>query len=167
MEPYLTLVALAFLIVSVFVGGVSFLRRQNLVPVIGWDADTDDWVLKKCRKTKNGILWRDRASGNILITPSAKDTVRINGSPGYVVDTRDGQGRPVRFNNDLDALGLDGRRLWHTVFSAGLKDVAESSKTDLNKTLMIVMVGGGVLLLAVLGAVVYAIQLLQGRGVPA
>lgn len=168
MNPYLTLGLLVAIIVVPFVLGIWLLSWNRRVPVTGIDFGTGYIRRKKCKVNRHGgITYKHRDGRKIhLVLGEIEGSAVLSGDRGreFIADVSDGQGRLIalkKMPKDYRVLGLDGTRLWYALFAGGLKDIAESSKTDLNKTLMILMVGASVFLFAILGALAYIINMMQ------
>ncbi len=148
--------------VGLFVAGAAILRRDSRIPVVGIDPSRGVLEYRKLKQNRHGgVTWRGRDGRNIHLVLDGKFSYKGRAGPVFMADISEGKGRIIAIKDTGHVIGLDGARLWYALFGGGLKDIAESSKTDINKTLTLLMVGGGVAVAMVLGAVLYAINLLQ------
>lgn len=165
MNPYLQSILLLALMVGIFVGGIILLKRDNRIPVIGLNGPYLE--RRKCRPNKHGgLTWKGRDGRKIHLELDRKFSYKGIKSPEYIADVSPGQGRIIYIKGSGDSIPMPGELLYMRLFGGAHKDIAESSKTDINKTLTLLLIGGGVGLVMILGAVLYAINLLQGQVAP-
>lgn len=178
MNPIVTLGLFFAFVVGAVTIALIVLKNNRKVPVVGINVDAGTLEIRKLSMNKFGAAtWRDKQGGNTMLALGQEFAFRGKKGPAYLADLSEGKGCVMGLeytdaNEAATAYPMSGKRLWSALFSGGLKEIADSAKTDFNKTLTILMIGGGTALLLILGALLYAIKLLQdaqnatGGGVP-
>ncbi len=161
MSALLTVAGLLGLLAVFFGGLVWIVKNDKRVPVVGIDVARGYVERRKLKPNKHGgLTWVGRDGRKAHIVTDSKFAYKGKSGVEFLVDVSEGMGTVISLGAGK-MKSLDGFRLYEALFGGGLKDIAASSRNDINKTLTILLVGGGVGLLMILGAVIYAINLLQ------
>lgn len=145
------------------IGGLFFVlvRRSSLVPIIGYDFGSGGTEFRRLPMSKHGgVVWRKK-NGDDSFIPLDSD---FKQGQAFLADVTTGQGRLIRLSRNREVISMPGDRMAKALFGGALNEIAESSRSDLQKTLRLLVIVGGVGFVLLLGAIVWVIRALNQSG---
>lgn len=144
------------------VGGLTFLKRQRFVNVLGINisASPEKGSLRKCKVRGSAAIWKKGTEKQLI--PLGED---FSYGDAFVADLSGDQGRVIRLKSPGgDNYGMHGTRLWSFAFGDGLGQVARNQGTNHTTVILVGLAVVGVILLGVLGLVYKVFTLMQEQG---
>jgi hypothetical protein len=175
LNPYASLILMLFVVIGPFMGVVLWMRNNKKVPVTGIDTSAGRKSTRRLLPVNGAVVWAEKGASKIMVPLDAGFAYRGPRGPEYIIDITPGQGVPLTLTDGSQAtevsglevrsartaLRLDGSRMYQMVIGHGLQDVSASGRTNLERLLTIAVIGGGIGLVTILGAIVYLVNMFQ------
>ena len=150
--PMVLVLGLFFLFMA---GGVWLMKYDNRVPVTGIDFSSGRMERRRLKPRSDGtVIWKHNGKPSCRFPLDVNFAYRGVRGPEYTADVTPGQGRIMRLKSSGESIRMPGDRLEALLGAGFLKEIADSSKTDITQVLNRLVIAGSIVAVVAVGGVV-------------